>query len=126
MPADDKAEYAVGHCKPPLHSRFKKGQSGNPRGRSRGAKNVATLLFDALDRAVVVTEDGRRRKVSKSELGIAKLVDRFAEGDPNVARLLLGLMLELARRPLPDPTERPPLGAADKMVIENLLARMRA
>jgi hypothetical protein len=31
--ADDQHDYAVGHGKPPVHTRFKKGQSGNPRGR---------------------------------------------------------------------------------------------
>ena len=41
MPDDD---YAVGYKKPPLHTRFKKGQSGNPRGRPKGSKNFSTLL----------------------------------------------------------------------------------
>jgi S-adenosylmethionine/arginine decarboxylase-like enzyme len=44
----------VGYGKPPLHTRFKKGQSGNPRGRPRGAKNLSTLVSDALDQTVVV------------------------------------------------------------------------
>jgi hypothetical protein len=36
---------AVGYCKPPLHTRFKKGQSGNPRGHAKGAKNLASVLL---------------------------------------------------------------------------------
>ena len=36
-------EYEVGYGKPPAHSRFRPGQSGNPRGRPRGARNRPTL-----------------------------------------------------------------------------------
>jgi len=63
MSDDDKTDYKVGYKKPPLHTRFRKGQSGNPRGRPRGSKNFSTLLADALNEPVVVTEDGRRRKI---------------------------------------------------------------
>ena len=58
MSDDDKTDYKVGYKKPPLHTRFRKGQSGNPRGRPRGSKNLSTLLTDALNEPVVVTEDG--------------------------------------------------------------------
>jgi Family of unknown function (DUF5681) len=50
-----KRDYEVGRGKPPVHSRFKKGQSGNPRGRP--AKNLAVLLAAALNETVTVTED---------------------------------------------------------------------
>jgi Family of unknown function (DUF5681) len=49
----------VGPGRPPLHTRFKKGQSGNPGGRS--TKSLPALLADALNETVVVTIDGRRR-----------------------------------------------------------------
>ena len=69
---DDARDYKVGYKKPPLHTRFKKGQSGNPRGRPRGAKNFSSVLNDALNQPVFVTENGRRRKISKRELGIRR------------------------------------------------------
>ena len=47
----------VGYGKPPKHSRFKKGQSGNPRGKPRGTKNSATLLRQALLASVIVKEE---------------------------------------------------------------------
>jgi len=49
MPPDDERDYEVGYGKPPHHTRFVKGQSGNPRGRPRGAKNMKTLLNKALN-----------------------------------------------------------------------------
>ena len=44
----DKTPYDVGYARPPKDSRFKPGQSGNPRGRARGAKNTSTIVRDAL------------------------------------------------------------------------------
>jgi Family of unknown function (DUF5681) len=123
---DDERDYKVGYKKPPLHTRFKRGQSGNPRGRPRGAKNFSTVLNDALNQRVVVTENGRHRMISKRELGIRQLVDKFAMAEVQATRLLLGLMLERERLVAPaPPAERPSLGAADEKVIDNLLKRLR-
>jgi hypothetical protein len=123
---DDARDYKVGYKKPPLHTRFKKGQSGNPRGRPRGAKNFSSVLNDALNQPVVVTENGRRRKISKRELGIRQLVDKFAMAEIQATRMLLGLMLERERllAAVP-PAERRSFGAADERVIHNLLKRLR-
>jgi hypothetical protein len=67
MPPEKTEDYEVGYGKPPRHTRFAKGQSGNPRGRPCGAKNFTTLLEEALDEPVTVTENGGRRKVSKRQ-----------------------------------------------------------
>ena len=55
----------MGPGRPPLHTRFQKGQSSNPSGRS--AKSLPALLADALNETVVVTIDGRRRTITKRE-----------------------------------------------------------
>jgi Family of unknown function (DUF5681) len=81
MPPDDQRDYKVGYRKPPSHTRFVKGQSGNPRGRAPGAKNMKTLLTKALNELVVVTDNGGRRKVSKREAIITQLVNRSAKAD---------------------------------------------
>jgi hypothetical protein len=75
---------------------------------------------------VFVTENGRRRRISKRELGIRQLVDKFAMAEIQATRMLLGLMLERERLMAAAPsTERPSLGAADEKVIDNLLKRLR-
>jgi hypothetical protein len=75
---------------------------------------------------VVTTEDGKRRKVAKHRLGVARLADKFAQGDPNTTRIVLDLLWQVERRTAPEPAERPPLAAADKLVIDNLLDGLRA
>src|SRR5271168_4282171 len=76
MPPDQKRDYAVGYGKPPRRTRFPKGQSGNPRGRSPAAKNLKTLLSNALNEFVIVTENGGHRKITKREAIITQLVNR--------------------------------------------------
>lgn len=83
-------EYRVGNRRPPLETRFAKGKSGNPKGRPKGARNTATLLSDKLDEKIAVrTPDGRQKKMSKREVGVTKLVNRFAEtGDQKLFELV--------------------------------------
>jgi hypothetical protein len=123
MTADPPADYEVSYGRPPLHSRFKKGNPGRP----RRARNLRTLLEAALaKRVAVTTEDGRRRRIARRELGIGRLADSFAAGDPPAIKLLLCLLLEPERRAPAEPNERPPLDDADRAVIASLLARLHA
>ena len=58
------ADHAVGYGKPPLHTRFRKGQSGNPGGRPKPPRlRVQALTLEEAYRAVVVREDGDGRAV---------------------------------------------------------------
>ncbi len=91
-------DYPVGYGKPPVHTRFQKGQSGNPRGRPRGAKNLSTLLTEALDEKVPITQQGRRRKVSKREIIVTQLVNKSAQADLKATQILLGMMQDIERR----------------------------
>ncbi len=60
-------DYTVGRGKPPVASRFKPGQSGNPGGRKKGSRNYDTILAAVMESEIAVTENGRKRKVSKFE-----------------------------------------------------------
>jgi hypothetical protein len=125
MPRDRNHEpdYQVGYRKPPRHTRFKQGVSGNPRGRPKGAKNLSTLVHEALDEQVVVAENGRRRKVSKRQAVIKQLVNRSAQGDLKAMQMLLGTMQDIERRGEAEPAEAT-FDAADEKVIEQLRARL--
>src|SRR5205085_3792481 len=110
MPREQRRDYEVGYGKPPRHTRFTKGQSGNPRGRPRGAKNLKTLLSEALNECVIVTANGGRRKVTKREAIITQLVNRSATADWRAIKILLDLVRDIKVRPS-RPLPRPPPSA---------------
>ena len=81
----------VGYCNPPKHCRFKRGQSGNSRGRPPGSLNMATVLERALREKVVINENGRQKTVTKLEAAVKQLVNKAASGDLAALRQLSAL-----------------------------------
>jgi Family of unknown function (DUF5681) len=79
--------YEVGYAKPPLHTRFRKGQSGNPKGRGKGTKNFATIFMKAMSQPVTITENGKRRKISKLDAAVTQLANDAARGDKKAIQL---------------------------------------
>ncbi len=76
-----KGDYEVGYGRPPKRGRFKPGQSGNPKGRPRGRKNIHTILEETLFRLVTITENGRKRKVPAIEALFLSLLRKSLDGD---------------------------------------------
>src|ERR1700730_13882463 len=66
----------VGYGKPPARTRFRKGQSGNPKGRRNGAKNLKTDLTEELQESVMVREGERSTKISKQRAIVKTLVNK--------------------------------------------------
>ena len=123
MPPEKTGDYKVGYGKPPRHTRFAQGQSGNPRGRPCGAKNFTTLLQEALDEPVTVTENGGRRKVSKRQAIVTQLVNRSATADFRAIKLLLDIVRDIERQTEPASPETAEFGEADQKVLEQIRSR---
>ena len=123
MPPEKTGDYEVGYGKPPRHTRFAKGQSGNPRGRPRGAKNFTTLLEEALNEPVTVTENGGRRKVSKRQAIVTQLVNRSATADFRAIKILFEIVRENERQTEPASAETAEFSEADQKVIEQIRSR---
>ena len=123
MPSENKGDYEVGYGKPPRDTRFPKGQSGNPRGRPSGAKNLKTLLSEALNEPVIVTENGGRRKVTKRQAIITQLVNRSATADFRAIKILLDMLREIENQTEPAPPETSAFSEADEEVLDQLRAR---
>ena len=87
----DDAGNGGGYGKPPEHSRFKKGQSGNPRGRPKGSKNLSTLVFEELRKKVTLPIEGKVRRVSKGELAAKMWVSQVIKGDHKAREQILKL-----------------------------------
>ena len=87
--------YEVGYGKPPKHTRFKPGQSGNPRGRPKGTNNLKTDLMEELRENIVIREGDQSHKVSKQRAFVKTLVARTLKGDARSATLLTSMMMRL-------------------------------
>lgn len=119
-----KKDYEVGYGKPPTSTRFKPGQSGNPRGRPKGSKNFATDLEEVLAEPVYLTENGRRRRVTKQRAAIMATINRAIRGEPAaVARVLQMLQAFLTGRSEDD---EPALAYDDANLLETFLAEQIA
>ena len=116
-------DYEVGYARPPRHSRFVKGQSGNPRGRPRGAENIKTLLNEALNELVVVTDHGGRRKVSKRKAFITQIVNGGAKGNFRAVPILLAMLKDFESDTALQATE-PAYTEADRQIIQHIQARL--
>jgi Family of unknown function (DUF5681) len=123
MPSENKGDYEVGYGKPPRDTRFPKGQSGNPRGRPPGAKNLKTLLSEALNEPVIVTENGGRRKVTKRQAIVTQLVNRSATADFRAIKILLDIVRDIERQTEPTAPETSDFSEADEKVLEQIKAR---
>jgi hypothetical protein len=123
MLPDNEHGYEVGYGKPPRHTRFKKGQSGNSRGRPKGSKNLTTLLTEALNEPVIVAENGGRRKITMRHAIIKQLVKRSATADLRAIKILLDMVREIEGRTDPAFAETSAFTEADEKVIEQLRAR---
>jgi hypothetical protein len=85
------ADNKVGFRKPPEATRFRKGRSGNPRGRPKGSLNLATDLTAELGERITVREDGKPRRVTKQRALIKSLLAKALQGDVRAASTLLAL-----------------------------------
>ncbi len=115
------ADYKVGYGKPPLRTQFKKGKSGNPKGRPRNASNLKTALEQVLKTRVRVRDGEESRTVSALEAVLLGIFKKGAHGNSPAARTFF----ELVQTHFPPPEEDASavLAAEDHAVIQAFLRR---
>jgi hypothetical protein len=88
----------IGYGKPPQHTQFKKGKSGNPRGRP---KKELTTFLDIADyvgnKRVTTYERGRRKQIGLVEASLNKLFADALRGEPYAMRLVIDLFTKHAK-----------------------------
>ncbi|MGX7895924.1 DUF5681 domain-containing protein [Tsuneonella sp. HG222] len=90
-PPATEPDYTVGYGKPPKHSQFKAGQSGNPKGRPKAAKGLNLLVRDTLTQKVAVRTAKGEKKISRIEAVLQKTVEQAMKGNPRALAELLKL-----------------------------------
>jgi uncharacterized protein DUF5681 len=115
--------YSVGYRKPPRHTQFKKGQSGNPGGRDKGRANYRTEFLKELGERVTVTENGRLRKLSKQTLIIKRMVADAIKGDAKAREHMLRLIGQMEAFNA-DAMPATPTSAEDAEIMARFKARL--
>lgn len=85
------SSYEVGYCKPPRHTRFKPGISGNPRGRPKDAKGLKTIVRETLTAKVKVRTASGEKKMTRMEAVLQKTVELGMKGNPRALMQLITL-----------------------------------
>ena len=121
MSEDNDDSEGVGYGKPPRHSQFKPGQSGNPRGRPKGTRGVKTDLAAELSSVWTTSINGCEIKGTKQRLMFRTLTARAATGDVKASAILLPLILQVLG--IEDRGgERQRLSPQDQALLDQLLA----
>jgi Family of unknown function (DUF5681) len=114
----------VGYGRPPVHTQFKKGQSGNPKGRRKGQRNVHTVVDEALSQRITIREGNRTRSVTKLDAVILTMVSAALKGDTKAQAQLITLLrsLGMTGEPPEAPTQEP-FTADDQGLIADYFRR---
>jgi hypothetical protein len=110
----------------PADYQERRGRPARPSRRGAAEKQLPALLAEALDQKVVVTIEGRRRRITKREAMVAQLVDKSAAADLRAVKLLLDMQqMAEAKAGIAPPAAAWVFGEADEKVIDTLLLRLK-
>lgn len=117
--APNSADYVIGFRKPPKHTQFKPGQSGNPKGRQKGAKGMKILARQMLTTRVPVRSASGTKMMTRMDALLHKMVELSMKGNP---RLILTL-IDLYQQSVPEqrnseaPQQTPSLTGTDEATL---------
>jgi hypothetical protein len=118
-----RKSYRVGYGKPPKHTRFKPGQSGNPKGRPKGAQGFSAELDRELKAIITVTENGQMIKLSKQRALVKSLLAKALKGDTKSVALILAHSNDLRGDGALQASE---LEEIDKLILQHYRAQQGA
>jgi hypothetical protein len=112
----------VGYGRPPVAHQFKPGQSGNPKGRPKGAKNESTILRELMGRKIESRSGNRSRKITILEGILLRITEDSLKGNTKSATFLLNRYAAMVSGEL----QRPDLNEDDRAVLEAFAQRIDA
>jgi hypothetical protein len=95
----------VGFGKPPAQTRFKKGVSGNPKGRPRGSRNIRSSIREAFIAPVTIRQGDKTRRISTLEALSRKQLEQGIKGDHRSVLTVLKMAKEIGLLEAPKPPQ---------------------
>ena len=111
-PRDRTGRFAPGHCP-------------NPTGRPRKARTVSATIAHALNEAIPVTENGRRRRISKLQAAAKQVANKGAAGDLRATKMAFDLAEKAEQQQAATQSSNDRLSASDEDIVERLMGRLR-
>jgi Family of unknown function (DUF5681) len=119
----DETPYRVGYRRPPLETRFKPNQSGNPKGRPRRPQSFHAVVEEVLEEKVEIRVGDRILRMSNRHALVRTAVRRALNGDPKLLRTVAQLRrAELGLEPAEDEAAAG-VSASDEAILDAYLAR---
>ena len=114
-------DFETGYGKPPREHQFKKGRSGNPKGRPKGAKNLQTVLEEVLQEQILIREGGQERRVSRLTAMVKSQTAKGIKGGTQAASVIFNLICRLRDEDESEGNEAP-LSEDELAILENFEA----
>ncbi|MBU3591195.1 hypothetical protein ICN11_04085 [Polynucleobacter sp. 78F-HAINBA] len=125
MSTSDK-DYTIGFKKPPKHTQFQPGQSGNAKGRPKGSSSFHRVIEQELNVVTPITERGKPKQIRKKEIIAKQLVNKAAAGDLKAAGMLLNESRYAEQQAaLKEDTTAPTFKAVDLQILNHFAQRVR-
>ena len=119
----DEKPYRVGYGRPPLETRFKPNQSGNPKGRPRRPSSFHAVVETVLEEKVEIRDGDRILRMSNREAVARAAFRRMLNGDPKLMRTIALLMRgEVGLEP-PEDERAARVSASDEAILADFMVR---
>src|SRR5215218_3731357 len=119
-----KDDYKVGYGRPPRDTQFKKGRSGNPKGRPRHRRNFRTVLDETLQGTIPATLNGRPCRMTRIDALVRTTVDGALKGDAKAVTNLMVMMRQAGSMgESTEPGGETDISAEDRAIVEGFFRR---
>lgn len=120
---DDDSGYRVGYGRPPVHTRFRPGRSGNAKGRPKKSRNFKTELEEELCERVLVKEGGLAKKVSKQRAMLKAISAKAMSGNVSAFLSVVNLIYRYLHIDETQEADLAELSASDQAILDAFRSR---